>query len=128
MSSPSAGSIKNGVLFGLLQHPSFMQQLQQMQPDKLVPIIIFMIVMAKIVDRATQAMFGLVDQKSLWFGLVNLSVLTIEPIGSYLQMTIGILLVRAILHYVDQNLVGSILTLSAGLVLDAAINYRAPKL
>lgn len=124
--SQLVGSVKSGVMLGLLQHPSIVQQMQQLQPDMVIVVVILMIIAAKIGQAATDRLSRLVEPQSLWRGLVNLAVITVEPAISFLQMMIGILLVRAILYYTNQDFIGSVLTFSFGIVLDAMMNYSPP--
>lgn len=122
------GSVKSGVMLGLLQHPSIVQQMQQLQPDMVISVVILMVIAAKLGQFATDKLSRLVEPQSLWRGLVNLAIITVEPAISFLQITIGMLLVRAILHYTNQDFIGSVLTFSFGIVLDAMLNYQTPVL
>jgi hypothetical protein len=120
------GSVKSGVMLGLLQHPSIVQQMQQLQPDMMVVVVILMSITVWVCQKASDSLSRLVEPQSLWRGLVNLAIITFEPAISFLQMTIGMLLVRTIMYYTDQDFVGSVLTFSFGIVLDAMLNYKAP--
>jgi hypothetical protein len=124
--SSVVGTVKNGVLIGLLQHPSVVQQLQQLPPDQVISVVILMIITAKVGQTGLERFAQIVMQDSLWRGLVNLVVVTFEPVISLLQLMIGTLLVRAILYYSSQTFVGSVLTFAIGVVVDAIMNYRPP--
>jgi hypothetical protein len=119
---------KTGVLFGLLRHPSIMQQVQQLPPDEVISIVILLTIAVKLGTMAIEALSGRVESTSLWRGLVDLAISAFEPSVSFLTMIIGDLLVRAILHYTNEEFIGSVITFAISVVVDAIMNYRSPKL
>jgi hypothetical protein len=122
------GSVKSGVLLGILQHPSVVAQIQLLQDDQLIPMLLLMIGVAYAMRFGTDFMLAKVNETSLWRGLVDLCAITIEPFVSFLQMMIGILLGKTILQYTTQDMVGMILTTALGLVVDALMRYRIPSM
>lgn len=128
MAAAVFGTVKDGVLIGLLRAPGLMQWIEQMEPDKLVPFIIMMSVAAKLFDYGTRTLAALVANDNTWFKLVNLCVRTLDSFNRVIQVMIGMLLVRAVMHYTSQDLViGAILATALGLVVDAFIEYLSPK-
>ncbi len=71
-------------------------------------------------------LISLVSADSLWRGLMELLVSSCEPMIAFMQMLIGTLLVKAILHYTNQDLLGAILTTGIGLIADALMRYKTP--
>lgn len=72
------------------------------------------------------ALLALTQPESPWRGLVSLVVSNLQPMVSFLQMVIGQLLVKAILHYTKQDILGVIITTPLSLVGDAIVRYNTP--
>jgi hypothetical protein len=118
------GSVKSGLLFGMLQHPRIVQQLQALLDDQLIPYIFGLMFFTKVAQFAVNSLQKLVPNTSLWFGLSDLAIVSIDPFISFMQMTIGILLSRTLLHYTSQDVLGLIITFAIGLVVDALMRYK----
>lgn len=112
------------MLLGMLQHPAIIQQLQALLDDQVIPYILLLMFVAKASQFAIGSLQRLVPETSLWHGLSDLAVVSIEPFLSFVQMMIGILLSRTLLHYTSQDLLGFILTFVLGLVVDALMKYE----
>jgi hypothetical protein len=120
------GSVKSGVLLGLMQHPSIVQQLQLLQDDQLIPPLAILLVVAKILRILIELMMKNISPKSPWRGLVDLVIATIEPTVAFSQMIVGMMLSRVILHYTNQDYIGMIVTTGLGIIVDAVMRFKTP--